>query len=667
MELKEIGIRLTPKRKEVLERLGLETVEDILSYYPIRYDVLNTQPFDQWAIKEQVTFEAEVCAYPKSFRHGRLTTTNFEVSAFDTILKITIFNRPWASQLKMNQKITIRGVYMGKNRVTAMTYDTKPLKEHPLITPVYSIKEGIQQRTIRDIVAKVYEACANEIADVVPMKYRRQYQLLTRQLALQKIHFPSTMEDVRLASRTLKYEEFLIYFTSVSLLHNQNVDGIYKSPRRYDEERINVVINNLSFRLTQDQDKALHDILQDMSSTHAMYRLLQGDVGCGKTAVAAIAMYACVTSGYQAALLAPTEILAKQHLDSIQSLLRNTDIQIAVLYSGMDSREKQNIIDSVQSGDIDILIGTHALLQENVVFHKLGFVVADEQQRFGVEQRRTLKQKGDNVDFLLMSATPIPRTLAATLFGDMDISTIQTLPDGRKVPQTVFIEENSFRSVLDDVKKLLSSGRQLYVICASVEYNEDYHARNVYDVHESLQKLFPMYSVGILHGKMSSDEKQEVMEQFSNNQIQILVSTTVVEVGVNVVNATGMIVYDADRFGLSQLHQLRGRVQRGSEKGFFWLLSDAKEELVKERLNVLVRSNDGFYIAQEDLRMRGPGDILGKRQSGTPDFILGNVIEDTAMIQVATQDGQYIVSHQEEPDFAAILDIAYARSVNMTD
>jgi ATP-dependent DNA helicase RecG len=395
-----------------------------------------------------------------------------------------------------------------------------------------------------------------------------------------------------------------------------------------------------------------------------MYRLVQGDVGCGKTAVAALGMYAAVTSGCQAALLAPTEILARQHLESLQSLLKGTDVKIDALYSGLSAPEKRRVLAETEKGETDILVGTHSLIQEGVVFANLGMVVADEQQRFGVEQRKALRQKGKGTDFLLMSATPIPRTLASTLYGDMDVSTVETMPAGRKIPKTVYIEENSFRSVLNEVKELLSSGRQLYIICAAVEYSEEYDARNVHDTAENIRKLFPMYHVGILHGRMSSEEKQEAMESFYRNETQILVATTVVEVGMNVINATGMIVYDADRFGLSQLHQLRGRIQRGSEQGKCWLLSGSHEDKVKERLNVLVKTNNGFEISYEDLRLRGPGDILGTRQSGVPDFILGNLISDTGIINTARNDAKKIISFPDNPDYIPLLETVREASRN---
>lgn len=656
MDLTDKSLHLTSKRIETLARLNLKTTDDLLSYYPFRYDVLSVKPFENWLIKERVTFQGEVISPVKTWRHGRITTSSFEVQMEDHILKITIFNRPWARNLNLNQNITITGIFMGGSKVTAMSYDTKPLNDHSEVTPVYSVKEGIQQRTIKDSIAKVYEEVQNEIHDDVPEAMIRKYKLLRKSDALRRVHFPASMNDVQLAYRTLKYEEFLKFFTAVRMMKNEEGSGIYKQPRLYDQNKVKAVIAGLKFAFTKDQKTALNDILKDMSSSKAMYRLVQGDVGCGKTVVAAVAMYASATAGYQSALLAPTEILAQQHFQSLQELLGPYGVRIGILYSGMPSAAKTKMIQDVASGRIDIITGTHSLLQDVVQFRALGLVVADEQQRFGVDQRRKLKQKGNQADFLLMSATPIPRTLASTLFGDMDISTIETMPPGRKDPITEYIHENSFRSVLNEVEGLLAQGRQLYVICAAVDRNEDYDARNVIETADNLQKLFKAYRVGCLHGRMNSEEKQKVMQEFAQDQIQVLVSTTVVEVGMNVVNATGMIIYDADRFGLSQLHQLRGRIQRGSTQGRCWLLSDSKDDKAAERLNVLVKSNNGFEISYEDLRLRGPGDILGTRQSGVPDFILGNIIEDTGIINAARSDAETMMNDQQNPDYAAILD-----------
>ncbi|MBF1094202.1 MAG: ATP-dependent DNA helicase RecG [Solobacterium sp.] len=662
MDLSDKRLKLTSKRLEVLHRLGLFTTDDLLMYYPYRYEAITTSAFSDWKIKDKVWFEGEVVQLPRSWRKGRLVTTTFQVRSQEQILTITIFNRPWAKSLNLNQILTIQGVYQGNSKVTAISYDTKPLAEHASITPIYSIKEGIRQKTLQTIIHSVLNQLQDEIIDDIPDEFRQTYRLLPLKLAYRCIHIPSSMNEVQVAVRTLKYAEFLRFFTAIQLMRSTEGIRIAKKPKIFSPKKIQQVIQSLSFEMTADQRDTLEKILYDMGSTHTMYRLVQGDVGCGKTVVATLSLYAAFLSGYQGAMLAPTEILARQHYQSVNEVLAPFGVKTEVLYSALSSAKKKEILEDVSSGKIDILIGTHSMIQDSVSFHNLGLTIADEQQRFGVAQRKSLKQKGEQVDFLLMSATPIPRTLAASLFGDMDVSTIETMPPGRITPVTTLVKENSFRTVLDDVKSLLVSGRQLYVICAAVDENEEYHARNVYDTTESIQKLFPQYKVSCLHGRMSTDEKQAIMQAFNTNDIQILVSTTVVEVGVNVVNATGMIIYDADRFGLSQLHQLRGRIQRGSEQGYCWLLTASQEERVLQRLEVLVRSNNGFEISYEDLRLRGPGDILGTRQSGVPDFILGNIVEDTAMINQARKDALKVMESADNPDYQILLETVRKRN-----
>jgi len=662
MDLSDKRLKLTSKRLEVLHRLGLFTTDDLLMYYPYRYEAITTSAFSDWKIKDKVWFEGEVVQLPRSWRKGRLVTTTFQVRSQEQILTITIFNRPWAKSLNLNQILTIQGVYQGNSKVTAISYDTKPLAEHASITPIYSIKEGIRQKTLQTIIHSVLNQLQDEIIDDIPDEFRQAYRLLPLKVAYRCIHIPSSMNEVQIAVRTLKYAEFLRFFTAIQLMRSTEGIRITKKPKIFSSKKIQQAIQSLSFEMTADQRDTLEKILYDMGSTHSMYRLVQGDVGCGKTVVATLALYAAFLSGYQAAMLAPTEILVRQHYQSVNEVLAPFGVKTEVLYSALSSAKKNEILKDVASGKIDILIGTHSMIQDTVTFHKLGLTIADEQQRFGVAQRKSLKQKGEQVDFLLMSATPIPRTLAASLFGDMDVSTIETMPLGRITPVTTLVKENSFRTVLNDVKNLLVSGRQLYVICAAVDENEEYHARNVYDTTESIQKVFPQYKVAYLHGRMSTDEKQEIMQAFNTNDIQILVSTTVVEVGVNVVNATGMIIYDADRFGLSQLHQLRGRIQRGNEQGYCWLLTASQEERVLQRLEVLVRSNNGFEISYEDLRLRGPGDILGTRQSGVPDFILGNIVEDTAMINQARKDALKVMESADNPDHQILLETVRKRN-----
>ena len=662
MDLSDKRLKLTSKRLQILHELGLYTTDDLLMYYPYRYEVITTSAFSDWKIKDKVWFEGEVVQLPRSWRKGRLVTTTFQVRFQEQILTVTIFNRPWAKSLNLNQILTIQGVYQGNCKVTAMSYDTKSLAEHASITPIYSIKEGIRQKTLQTIIHSVLNQLQDEIIDDIPNEFRQAYRLLPLKLAYRCIHIPSSMNEVQAAVRTLKYAEFLRFFTAIQLMRSTEGIRIAKKPKIFSSKKIQQAIQSLSFEMTADQRDTLEKILYDMGSTHSMYRLVQGDVGCGKTVVATLALYAAFLSGYQSAMLAPTEILARQHYQSVNEVLAPFGVNTEVLYSALSSAKKNEILKDVASGKIDILIGTHSMIQDTVTFHKLGLTIADEQQRFGVAQRKALKQKGEQVDFLLMSATPIPRTLAASLFGDMDVSTIETMPAGRITPITTLIKENSFRTVLEDVKRLLISGRQLYVICAAVDENEEYHARNVYDTMESIQKLFPQYKVACLHGRMSTDEKQAIMQAFHDNDIQILVSTTVVEVGVNVVNATGMIIYDADRFGLSQLHQLRGRIQRGSEQGYCWLLTASQDERVLQRLEVLVKSNNGFEISYEDLRLRGPGDILGTRQSGVPDFILGNIVEDTAMINQARKDALKVMESADNPDYHILLETVRKRN-----
>ena len=662
MDLSDKRLKLTSKRVQILHELGLYTTDDLLMYYPYRYEVITTSAFSDWKIKDKVWFEGEVVQLPRSWRKGRLVTTTFQVRFQEQILTVTIFNRPWAKSLNLNQILTIQGVYQGNCKVTAMSYDTKSLVEHAPITPIYSIKDGIRQKTLQTIIHSVLNQLHDEIIDDIPEEFRQAYRLLPLKLAYRCIHIPSSMNEVQAAVRTLKYAEFLRFFTAIQLMRSTEGIRITKKPKIFSSKKIQQAIQSLSFEMTADQRDTLEKILYDMGSTHSMYRLVQGDVGCGKTVVATLALYAAFLSGYQSAMLAPTEILARQHYQSVNEVLAPFGVKTEVLYSALSSAKKNEILKDVASGKIDILIGTHSMIQDTVTFYKLGLTIADEQQRFGVAQRKALKQKGEQVDFLLMSATPIPRTLAASLFGDMDVSTIETMPAGRITPFTTLIKENSFRTVLEDVKRLLISGRQLYVICAAVDENEEYHARNVYDTMESIQKLFPQYKVACLHGRMSTDEKQAIMQAFHDNDIQILVSTTVVEVGVNVVNATGMIIYDADRFGLSQLHQLRGRIQRGSEQGYCWLLTASQDERVLQRLEVLVKSNNGFEISYEDLRLRGPGDILGTRQSGVPDFILGNIVEDTAMINQARKDALKVMESADNPDYQILLETVQKRN-----
>lgn len=653
MRLEDPRLKLTAKRIEAMHALGISDTESLLSYYPLRYEVLNAKQPEEWEEGERITFFGHLAGAVRSFRYGRnQQVSHFQVQLEDGYVDVSIFNRPWAANMKDGTPVTVTGIYKGHHKVTAISYNNKPLSQQDAVTPVYSTKAEIAQRTIRACIHKVLET---EIEDVTPIRFQRAYRLMTRSEALHKIHEPSSLQDVQLASRTLKYQEFLQFFTTAEIMKNENGGGAYKTPRPVNEEKVLQLLKSLPYEPTPDQAKAIRDILKDIESNHVMHRLLQGDVGCGKTLVAAIALYACMTAGYQGILLAPTELLVRQHMESIRSLLDNFNVRC--LYSGMDPHEQEDVRRQAADGRVNLLIGTHSLLSDTVQFKKPGLLVIDEQQRFGVEQRRAIWKKAEGVDCLLMSATPIPRTLASALFGDMDVSTIETMPPGRKPVLTYVLKENSFRSVLGEVEELLASGRQLYVICASIDPNDDFPVRPVSIVARNLTKLFgDRYTVAAMHGSMKSEEKDDVMERFLHNEVQVLVSTTVVEVGVNVPNATGMIVYDADRFGLSQLHQLRGRIQRGSQQGICWLLSDTKDSDARKRLNVLAKETSGFAIAMEDLRLRGPGDILGTRQSGLPGFSIGSLAEDTRILEQARLDAKTVVLDPDNPDYVPLLE-----------
>ena len=446
----------------------------------------------------------------------------------------------------------------------------------------------------------------------------------------------------------MKYEEFLRFYLALAILKGNTAKN-GKAAKHFDDDKVNDFISNLGFELTEDQHKAKDDILSDLKSERIMYRLVQGEVGSGKTAVAMIGLYANYLAGFQGALMAPTEILAKQHYLSLKKQFERYGLRVGVLYSSMNN-EKQ-VKQQIKDGEIDIIVGTHALFSEDVEYKKLGLVIADEQHRFGVRQRQALKDKGTDCDFILMSATPIPRTLASSIYGDMDISTIASLPKGRKGCKTYLIRKNSIADILPDIKNCLNEGRQVYIVAAAIERSDNYKAKDVNGLYESLKEVLSPYKLGLLHGKMSSQEKDEIMESFNRNEVQVLVSTTVVEVGVNVANATMMIIYDADKFGLSQLHQLRGRVQRSDYEGTCYLLTDNKDQDVTQRLNILCQSNDGFKISYEDLKLRGPGDILGTRQSGIPAFILGNLIEDTKFIDAARDDAHEIMNSLDKKEY----------------
>ncbi|MBR4462666.1 MAG: ATP-dependent DNA helicase RecG [Erysipelotrichaceae bacterium] len=644
MELEEL--KLTPKRKEICERLELRDSSDILSYYPYKYEEFSPVHYDDFRIGAQVCFAGELVSYPSTFRKGRLATTRFKVLYEEEVLTITIFNRPWIRNLEANQTITIIGRYDGANKVTASNYYTNDVLGE--IIPSYPSKEGISQNEIKKLIAYTMAKCEGELEDELPEDLKQSHGLIDYKTAIENIHKPKNKKLLTKAMSRLKYEEFLRFYLALNILKGNTTDKI-KEAKRFSDQDIQNFVSSLGFTLTEDQQTAVDDILKDLRSEKIMYRLVQGEVGSGKTAVSMIGLYANCLAGYQGALMAPTEILAKQHYESLRKQFEPFGVNVGLLYSNVEN--DRNIKKALQDGEIDVIVGTHALFSEDVEFKNLGLVIADEQHRFGVRQRQALKSKGHNADFIMMSATPIPRTLASSIYGDMDISTIATMPEGRKGCKTYLIRQNSIVSILDQIKAKLDEGRQIYIIAAAISRNESYKAKDVEGLYESLKDVLKPFRTELLHGRLSNEQKDAIMHDFENNEIQVLISTTVVEVGVNVKNATMMIIYDADKFGLSQLHQLRGRVQRSAYEGTCYLLTDAQDEEILKRLNILCKTNDGFEIAYEDLKMRGPGDILGTRQSGLPAFILGNLLEDTKFIDAARKDAQMIAENTGNEEY----------------
>ena len=665
MELKEL--RISEKKRALLHTMGIENAMDLLTYYPFRYESVETKPRKEWQKEDRIALEGVILNRARVIRlKGKQSVTKFKLLYEEEELDIAIFNRPWISAFTVGKTITLIAKYEGGSRMTALQYNFQPLQEQLGIFPVYNVKEGISQKDIRKYIDKAWLAQQESIKEFLPMEYLQKYRLISRSQALYFIHHPKNMEAVKQSLRHLKYEEFLKFQITMQALKVQEKEVVHGHEKRFDNEEVMDLQKTLAFSLTEDQIKTIEEILADLKSDHIMYRMVQGDVGCGKTLVAAFGMYACVLAHKQAAFLAPTEILAKQHGNNLKKIFHDYEIQVEVLYASLKTQEKKDILERLARNEIDILVGTHALFQEGVEFHDLGMVVADEQHRFGVAQRKKMLEKGDKVDFLLMSATPIPRTLAISLYGDMDVSTIQTLPSGRQKITTKLVHARSMSSILDFVLEKIDEGNQCYVVCPAIEKNEDYEMRNVTDIYQGMQaSLGRRYQIGLLHGKMSAQEKDAVMKAFVEGDLQILVSTTVIEVGVDVANANIMVIYDAHRFGLSQIHQLRGRVGRGSQPGYCFLLSDSKDTDSLQRLKVCEKTNDGFVIARYDLALRGPGDILGTRQSGVPGFILGDVIQDANILEVAREDAQALLKHIHDPGYEQIknyIDMTIARA-----
>ncbi|SCW39892.1 ATP-dependent DNA helicase RecG [Paenibacillus tianmuensis] len=641
------------KKPEELLALGISSVGELLDYYPFRYEDYTLRDLTQVKDGDRITVQGTVAGVPQVQMYGRTKSRMTCKIVVDPLFITAVwFNRHFLKdKLTAGTDIVLTGKWDQKRlhlTVTEVEFPGRGTSQTGTLQPVYSVTGSITQKWFRQTTKQALLQFGDLISEVLPGKLLRKYNLLPRKQAVALLHLPGSMEQGQRARRRMVYEELFLFQLKMQAYRSLNHDRADGVAHPVDLPAVRAFVRALPFTLTASQKNVLAEILHDLQQPFCMNRLLQGDVGAGKTVVAAVALFAVVKAGYQGALMVPTEILAEQHKRSLDRLFEPYGIQTALLTGSLTERQRRDVLGSLQMGMIDIIVGTHALIQEDVFFRRLGLVVTDEQHRFGVQQRSILRRKGMNPDVLTMTATPIPRTLAITAFGDMDVSTLRELPKGRKPIQTYAVTHNMLERVLGFIRREVAAGRQTYVICPLIEESEKLDVQNAIDVHAQLQFAFPEYKVGLLHGRMAPAEKDDVMREFSQGRLHVLVSTTVIEVGVDVPNATLMVVYDADRFGLSQLHQLRGRVGRGEHQSYCVLIADPKNEVGKERLKAMTDTNDGFEIARRDLELRGPGDFFGTKQSGVPDFRLADMVTDFEVMEQARDDAAELV---KQPDF----------------
>lgn len=648
-----------PKTKELLNKIKIYTVEDLLNYYPYRYDIIKRSDLSNLSDGDKIIIDGIVEGQPTTiYINKSLKKMIFRISTKTMILNITLYNRAHLySDLKSGKEVTIIGKYNKlKNTVIVSDIRFGLLPPSAKIEPIYYTTEGL---TVKQI--SKFEAIALEndydVIDLVPRYIEEKYNLMNKKSAIKNIHVPEDILLLKKARQRIKYEELFMYVLKINYLKNKINNDNLAIERNIDKDKLDKFIKSLPFELTLDQDKAVNDIINDLSIKKRMNRLLQGDVGSGKTIIALIAVYANYLSKYQSALMAPTEILAVQHYEEAKKIFSKFKLNIALLTSSTSNKDKKTIYEELENGKIDLIIGTQALIQENVKYKKLGLVITDEQHRFGVNQRDTFKSKGISPDVLSMSATPIPRTYALTIYGDTDVSSIKSKPKGRKEIITVFKKEKDITDVLEMMKKELELNHQIYVVAPMIDTESDSEKESVYDLEEKMNKAFGKISkIGIIHGKLDPKDKDKVMKDFEKNKINILISTTVIEVGVNVPNASMIVIFNANMFGLSTLHQLRGRVGRGDTQSYCVLVAKESEE----RLRFLESTSDGFEISEYDFQTRGEGDLFGTRQSGELGLKMANIKRDFKMLLKAKEDADefinMLLTFETNPEFGPILE-----------
>ena len=639
MDLKDVDL-ISFQNLKYLEKYNITTSKDLLEFYPYRYQVLNPSSLE--SKDNLLTINAKIVSTPIiTYLKSKLNVLRFKAIVNNQIINVSIFNRGFLKKnLTIDKEVILIGKYNDKlNSFTASEIKMGRLNNTQII-PLYHNVKKIKNNTLEKYIKYLLENTT--IVDELPSYLKEKYHLCSLKEAYQYIHFPKNKEELKEAQRRLIFEELFEFMLKMMFLKelNQTGKGISKE---FDEKKVEKFLKDLPFTLTEDQQAAIKEGLHDLKGKKRMNRLLLGDVGSGKTIVATVLLYANFLSGYQGVFMAPTEILATQHFFNTHTLFQACNVQVDLLVGSMSKKEKENILQRIKNKEIDILIGTHAVLNENLHFANLGLVVTDEQHRFGVCQREILQNKGDYPDMLFMSATPIPRTYALTLYGDMDTSIIKQKPHGRKDIITKVVLEKDLKEVLLNTLEEIKNGHQVYVVAPMIDENDENNLKNVYLLKEKFSLAYhEKVPIGILHGKMKKEEKNEVMNSFKNNQIKILISTTVVEVGVDVSNATVMIIFNAERFGLATLHQLRGRVGRSALQSYCYLICNEK----KERLMVLEESNDGFYISEKDFEFRGEGDLFGIKQSGDMSFKIADLKRDYHILLVAKKEAEYFMQNK---------------------
>lgn len=646
-DLKGVGTKTTA----ALGSLGIYSIYDLLFYFPFRYDELQTLPLDQIMDGQKVMLKGIVATEAFVSRFGyKKTRLSFKMRIDHDVIMVNFFNQPWLkNKIEIGQEVAIYGKYnVARQSLTAFKFVAAKENDSGM-APIYPVNRHVKQKKLVDLINVAIDDFIDQVQDIVPEKLRQEYRLLKDQVIIEKMHHPKNSHEAELAKRSAIFREFFIFELQLALL-TRNDGKQMGYAKKYDLTEIAQLTKSLPFELSDDQKHVVNEIFADMHSDGQMRRLLQGDVGSGKTVVAVYAIFAAITAGYQAALMVPTEILATQHFKKIDELLRPLGVRVAILTGNTKTLERREIYRELTDGTINVVIGTHALIQDSVIFKKLGLVIIDEQHRFGVGQRQALINKGDQPDILAMTATPIPRTLALTVYGDMTVSEIHHLPAGRKPIISTWKTSSQMKEVYRQMQEQLNQGFQIYAVTPLITESETLDLKNAEELHEKLSHDFPDQKVVLLHGQMPGAQKDEIMAAFAAGEINILVTTSVIEVGVDVANANMMVIYNADRFGLSQLHQLRGRIGRGQTQSYCVFLADPKTDSGKARMKIIASTNDGFKLAEEDLKMRGEGDLFGKAQSGLPEFRVGDVVNNYNTLVVAQKEARALVA--ADPDLS---------------